>query len=556
MANYHLRNAPSEGACVRLPRHGVPLDLLGQVLALVERILGPSTTEGDRDLGDRTSIGLAMFLFREKQWDLLETLINIVGTTSPVMHYFRGQSLLHQRDTNPALKCFVQVSELLENGIFSSELEERCCNWILSGSGSSSSSSDIPLEAESRIPNLVRLYARLISEFERAGDLFACLELSRMAVQCIRANDVGPDQESLFESNIIRFAIPEGYFDEAYASLVRLPRSVKRTEYMRQLVIALCSSGKVEQLVNFPWDGVQDEFMSALKWASDSTTARVIAEADQALMFDESLDEPTPDYAAVMYGWLIQRGDFFAAARSMYSHVLRLRKEIRLLSTGSLELLIRALIATLTALRAAPGEHCLLKPVPVRSSSRMDCNEDGEGSGDSFRNFDVRLTVEILQLEDIEKELEICIAQRELIARESTINFADSSADDVVSALIDANFLERAVSLALSCGCDLDGVIRRCARMCAHFYYEGDYGQRRTEYMRQLVIAFCSSGKVKQRVNFPWDGVQDEFMSALKWASDSTTARVIAEADQALMFDESLDEPTPDYAAVMYGWLI
>ncbi|XP_028287626.1 nuclear pore complex protein Nup160 isoform X2 [Parambassis ranga] len=257
-------------------------------------------------------------------------------------------------------------------------------------------------------------------------------------------------------TRIFKHHLDLGHNSEAYEALTQNPDSSMQQDCLRQLVVVLCERSQLQDLVQFPYVNLHDEVVSIIE-----SRAR-------------GLDLLTHNYYELLYAFHIFRHNYRKAGTVMFEFGMRLGREVRTLL--GLQKQVNSYLAALNCLRLIRREYAwIVQPTSGATYERPGAspkrNSDGEFSGEP-----VRRQVDILELEDLEKEY-ILSRSRLTLAQHHPPSAAISgsaSAEELVALLIQSGLFDSALSLCQTFRLNLTPVFEGLTFKCIKLQFGGE----------------------------------------------------------------------------------
>lgn len=353
--------------------------------------------------------------------------------------FMLGLCYLHFGEPQKAAQCYTEAKEGLETEAFLTQSL---------------------LQTDELNPRVLEVlyYLKVIRQFEEFDCADTVVHLARTAISIADQDD---ENTATLWSKMFKYQLELGHNDEAYNAMVSNPDPSRRKDCLRQLLVTLCERGDLQTLVGFPYIDLQDEVVSILE-----SRAR-------------SVDITTQNYYDLLYAFYLSRNNFGKAGAVMYEHGMRLGREVP--SKQGLQKQAHCYLAAMNALRLVnPMYAWIVKPAAGTETQLIKAIMSGKRNLDGDEKIDMTATkrMEILELQDIEKEFILVDARLQLL-KQDTSNSVGSGptpgADEMVGLLVNAGMYDRALTICQLFGMKLtsvfDSLALRCvnlAKSCSH----------------------------------------------------------------------------------------
>ncbi|XP_078332937.1 nuclear pore complex protein Nup160-like isoform X1 [Crassostrea virginica] len=353
--------------------------------------------------------------------------------------FMLGLCYLHFGEHEKAAQCYTEAKEGLEMEAFLQNL----------------------LQTDELNPRVLEVlyYLKVIRQFEEFDCADTVVHLARTAISIADQND---ENTATLWSKMFKYQLELGHNDEAYSAMVSNPDPSRRKDCLRQLLVTLCERGDLQTLVGFPYIDLQDEVVSILE-----SRAR-------------SVDITTQNYYDLLYAFYLSRNNFGKAGSVMYEHGMRLGREVP--SRQGLQKQSHCYLAAMNALRLVnPMYAWIVKPTAGNEMQMMKGMMSGKRKLDGDEKEDLTAApkkMEILELEDIEKEFMLVDARLQLLKHDTTNSVGSGPTpgpDEMVGLLVNAGMYDRALTICQLFDMKLtsvfDSLALRCvnlAKSCSH----------------------------------------------------------------------------------------
>ncbi|XP_035961017.1 nuclear pore complex protein Nup160 isoform X2 [Halichoerus grypus] len=273
--------------------------------------------------------------------------------------------------------------------------------------------------------------------------------------------EVGGDWKSqaTLRTCIFKHHLDLGHNSQAYEALTQIPDSSRQLDCLRQLVVVLCERSQLQDLVEFPYVNLHNEVVAIIE-----SRARAV-------------DLMTHNYYELLYAFHVFRHNYRKAGTVMFEYGMRLGREVRTLR--GLEKQGNCYLAAVNCLRLIRPEYAwIVHPASGAMYDRPGAspkrNHDGECTAAPTNR-----QIEILELGDLEKECSLARIRLTLAQHDpSAVAVAgSSSAEEMVSLLVQAGLFDPAISLCQTFKLPLTPVFERLAFKCIKLQLGGEAAQ-------------------------------------------------------------------------------
>lgn len=269
----------------------------------------------------------------------------------------------------------------------------------------------------------------------------------------------------LLWSKLFRSQAIVGKYEEAYTTLVAIPYSDIQSECLRYLVSAMCETGDVARLVQFPFTALQSELERTLAFKARNSDA---------------LDKP--NYYQILYSYYIFRGNFRDAGSIMYQHGRRLAElPCRPSEFGELATLqARAYLAAVNALSLVnPDNAWVVLPVTPESTANIRKRRKLTSFIPESEFNNESKTLEIVRLNDIRNDYTLVLARLQLAQQFPELTHANLSMapEDIIALFVQRGLFSIAISTARILDVDMTGIFINIASRCLHLSKLGELAE-------------------------------------------------------------------------------
>ncbi|KAI0231198.1 nucleoporin 160 [Lamellibrachia satsuma] len=350
---------------------------------------------------------------------------------------------------------------------------------------------------------------RLYEQF-RLPDLIVTLAKTAISV----AEDNDPNVPTLW-SKVFKHQLALGHNEEAYNAMIANPDSSRRKDCLRQFLVVLCERADLQTLIQLPYKDrhvdLEEEVVNIL-----ASRAR-------------SIDLSKHNYYDLLYAFHVFRGNFRRAGTVMYEYGLRVGQELSNLK--GLQQQAKCYLAMLNALRLVDPKYAwIVKPIPStmqQEEAAMSPKRDIDGNACCPT---LRRQVELLELEDIEREYMLVHARLQLLQKEADpahMTGPTPPADETVGLLVNAGLFDSAVNICklykMSFTTVFEGLASRCVSLAASSqdYMPGEsaYTAAAWHWLQQNELASANATRDTSAADQAWRLLQ----SYLSKYEDRTT---------------------------------
>uniref|UniRef100_A0A452TV45 Nucleoporin 160 n=1 Tax=Ursus maritimus TaxID=29073 RepID=A0A452TV45_URSMA len=251
---------------------------------------------------------------------------------------------------------------------------------------------------------------------------------------------------------IFKHHLDLGHNSQAYEALTQIPDSSRQLDCLRQLVVVLCERSQLQDLVEFPYVNLHNEVVAIIE-----SRARAV-------------DLMTHNYYELLYAFHVFRHNYRKAGTVMFEYGMRLGREVRTLR--GLEKQGNCYLAAVNCLRLIRPEYAwIVHPasgaVYDRPGASPKRNHDGECTAAPTNR-----QIEILELGDLEKD-----GSYTMVATNFPVSTGSSSAEEMVSLLVQAGLFDTAISLCQTFKLPLTPVFEGLAFKCIKLQLGGEAAQ-------------------------------------------------------------------------------
>uniref|UniRef100_A0A452TV44 Nucleoporin 160 n=1 Tax=Ursus maritimus TaxID=29073 RepID=A0A452TV44_URSMA len=246
---------------------------------------------------------------------------------------------------------------------------------------------------------------------------------------------------------IFKHHLDLGHNSQAYEALTQIPDSSRQLDCLRQLVVVLCERSQLQDLVEFPYVNLHNEVVAIIE-----SRARAV-------------DLMTHNYYELLYAFHVFRHNYRKAGTVMFEYGMRLGREVRTLR--GLEKQGNCYLAAVNCLRLIRPEYAWI----VHPASGAVYDRPGASPK---RNHDGECTAAPSEL--LTRGGFGSLADT-MVATNFPVSTGSSSAEEMVSLLVQAGLFDTAISLCQTFKLPLTPVFEGLAFKCIKLQLGGEAAQ-------------------------------------------------------------------------------
>ncbi|XP_017032815.1 nuclear pore complex protein Nup160 homolog [Drosophila kikkawai] len=227
---------------------------------------------------------------------------------------------------------------------------------------------------------IVQYYLKVIKLFEQYSALDCINQLANEAMKILKYDD---PQLPMFQSIVFNIHLQWGHYDQAYHALVNNADTSRRKDCLRQLVITLFNTKKLQLLMRFSYHGLQNEFED------------IVESRARALSIDQN------DVYNFLYAFHTDKGNMRKAATVMYEQAMRLQVDSD--APNALEKRCSSLLVCLNSLHLVDSRYRWIAK-PTIGDERVGSMDKNDDELNELRD-EAKEEVIVLELPDIRREL-------------------------------------------------------------------------------------------------------------------------------------------------------
>ncbi|CAG9862053.1 unnamed protein product [Phyllotreta striolata] len=247
---------------------------------------------------------------------------------------------------------------------------------------------------ESNSRTTIHYYLKVIQLFELCNARSHVINVANTALCVVKRDD--PLAATLFSIKF-KHHLALKHYQLAFDSLNSNPDGERRKDNLRDLVKTLLDEKKLNVLLNFTYDSM-DEFFANIVL----TRARAADVSDNA-------------FYDFLYSYQIKKGppSFRLAASAMYEQAFRLSQKT---TVEALEKQVKCYLAAKNVLHLCPSQHAwVVRPADPDEEDEHVIFQPLAGSNGEIRTFKIKKQIEVVDIETIGKELTFASAKLKLL---------------------------------------------------------------------------------------------------------------------------------------------
>ncbi|KAH8391371.1 hypothetical protein KR200_004591 [Drosophila serrata] len=313
--------------------------------------------------------------------DYVRLLSGWCSTKGPARRFMLAVSLLDCGEAHKAVHEFQETASyvveddfLIEHVLKSTQLYSKLQESVVRGEA---------ISAEDTEAAIVQYYLKVIKLYEQHSALDHINHLANEAMKVLGSND---PQLPMFQSIVFNIHLQWGHYDQAYHALVNNADTSRRKDCLRQLVITLFNTKKLQLLMRFSYHGLQNEFED------------IVESRARALSIDQN------DVYNFLYAFHTDKGNMRKAATVMYEQAMRLQVDSD--APNALEKRCSSLLVCLNSLHLVDSRYRWIAK-PSIGDERVESTNKAEDEENELRDEEDTSGQEVIVLElpDIRREL-------------------------------------------------------------------------------------------------------------------------------------------------------
>ncbi|TIA99298.1 hypothetical protein E3P96_02943 [Wallemia ichthyophaga] len=343
------------------------------------------------------------------------------------------------------------------------EFEQAKGEFEVAASGMMSNDETLKAVLPKGVDSLAKFYEHVTVTFEAAQFDEYISHFAQYALdEVIQGDEEGVDSSALW-NKLFRSQASVGKYEESYTTLMAIPYVDIQHECLRYLVSAMCETGDVARLVQFPFTSLQPELERTLSFKARNSDA---------------LDRP--NYYQILYSYYIFRGNFRDAGAIMYQHGRRLAEiPCRPGEFGELATLqARAYLSAVNSLSLVnPKNAWVVLPVTPESVSNIRKRRRLTTHIPESEFNNESKTLEIVRIEDIRHDYTLVLARLQLAQEFPELTHANLSMapEDIVALFTQRGLFSVAIATARTLDVDMTGIFTNLSSRCLQLSKLGEY---------------------------------------------------------------------------------
>lgn len=312
---------------------------------------------------------------------------------------------------------------------------------------------------------LAYYYLEVIEFFQHHKHLDRVISLAQLAIGLIEKDD---PQLPMFQSIVFTSHLSLGHYEEAYHSFIYNAEFSRRKDGLRLLLLELFKKKRLDLVMQFPYEGLRDEFERIVE-----TRARSLA-IEGNIVYD------------FLYAYHAEKGNYRKASFAIYEQAMRCQLE-----SDSVELMQKRYDSLLICLNCMPlieERFRFITRPKINTDGMMDEDDDDDVEDDKWdweehNNFSpddlsddnpFKDKILILTPEDIRKELLQTEALLLISKQRSEIGaFINAGPQELAVILCNCGLYTSAMKLATGCKIALNTIFDSLAGVCVRSGTEG-----------------------------------------------------------------------------------
>ncbi|XP_053207149.1 nuclear pore complex protein Nup160-like [Panonychus citri] len=276
------------------------------------------------------------------------------------------------------------------------------------------------------------------------------LDLALGAIDLLDESEASYNQHfSSFMTTIFMCHLEFGNTADAFCSMLLNPSPIQRKDCLRQFTVKLYEKQAIAEMINYRYDEMEDDFISILEFRARST--------------DLLQTEKKVDFYEILYAYFVKGDNYRKSASIIYEYAKRLCQEVN--GVESLKKQARCLLLAINSLKLIDPKYAwIIQPtikvavnLPYgRSTSSVSSSIKRKHGLDDVQESQTMETmtckeIQVLSIEDIEKEYELTNARYKLLEKSVKLNSIAStplSAEETVTILISNLLFDLAFQLS------------------------------------------------------------------------------------------------------------
>lgn len=293
------------------------------------------------------------------------------------------------------------------------------------------------------VERVSQYYLKVIQLFEQHSALDCVIRIADAAIDILDSSQL--QQLAMFQSIVFTNHLALEHYQEAYNSLIQNADPHRRRDCLRQLVVRLFERHRIDLLMNFPYQDLQDELENIIE-----SRARSMGIENNA-------------YYDFLYAFFISKSNYRKASSIMYEQALRFALELDTLA--GVERRYECLLTCLTTLNLVNKKYrWIARPVVNDEPRPSSVNGDQMDTDDGPI---IQQTVTVLELRDIRREVLLTDAIIALTKHRKELSaILNADADELIAVLASAGLYTTAVKLAREYDRSVSNALQSLAFAC------------------------------------------------------------------------------------------
>lgn len=394
---------------------------------------------------------VAEFLLGVGQFDLLESYIqrlhNWCMTYSYSRFFLKGICNLVTGEGQKAIQQFKQAVFGINSDPFLHKIFAKK-GKIIESSGlreQPTSNEDLSLLPNAR--TLFRYYSKLIQLFKRYSSPDFVIEFVKVALDNLDKN-IDPEYDAhycSFQSTLFACHLRLGNVVQAYGAMMNNSDPDQKRICLRQFILNQCETGQLASLVSFPYQGLEDEFVSILESKARASSARFYSGkhfhmldacsttsrlSSASTTASELGAAQSSNYYQILYAYFIRVNNYRRAAQCSYDYYRRLNQESNMFTiSDSVELLQQqadSLLFARNCLKLVDPKYSWIIKNAIKKTDSLENggeikNKRKYGNmdiGSTLTNHQEKTVIDIVDDDELLCEYELVSARLRLLQRD------------------------------------------------------------------------------------------------------------------------------------------
>ncbi|KAF8312566.1 nucleoporin Nup120/160-domain-containing protein [Cantharellus anzutake] len=289
--------------------------------------------------------------------------------------------------------------------------------------------------------SLFSYWRHLIGVFDGFSLAAQVARFARLALECTDPLEVSDLWLRLFKADV-----DLGLYEDAYETIIRNPSNEQQSEFVRQLVTAMCENDEINRLLSLNFIGFQ-------------------ADVEQAILFKARNTDPRqkPDYAQVLHGWYIFRGDYRGHSRRLGE--IQLLQNLDFLEMGTLQAM--SLLTSINALSLADTDDAWVEYIAPPSEASVRVKVSQHIPEEYFASAGINF--EVVTISEMRREYTLLMSKLRLARESPNLQVRTLTKEDIIAHYVQLGLFDLAMSNARTFRLDMSSIFgiltSRCMRI-------------------------------------------------------------------------------------------